>query len=72
MLATALTPTLGYDAVAAAATEAQATGRSVRDVVLARGLMDPAALDRAFAAAFAGKPRQGFAARFRRLNARVF
>ncbi len=47
MLATALTPQLGYERVAAVAAEALATNRSLREVVLARGLMDDFALDRA-------------------------
>lgn len=47
MLVTALNPHIGYDAAAAVAKEALATGRSLREVVLARKLMDAAALDRA-------------------------
>ncbi len=47
MLVTALTPTIGYDAAAAVAKEAHSTGRTLREVVLQRGLMDEAALDRA-------------------------
>ncbi|MFH1498130.1 MAG: class II fumarate hydratase [Verrucomicrobiota bacterium] len=47
MLVTALTPAIGYDAAAAVAKEAHATGRTLREVVLQRGLMDAAALDRA-------------------------
>ncbi|MFZ9682420.1 MAG: class II fumarate hydratase [Cephaloticoccus sp.] len=47
MLVTALNPHIGYDAAAAVAKEALAAGRSLRDVVLARGLMDEATLDRA-------------------------
>jgi len=49
MLVTALNPHIGYDAAAAVAKEAFATGQSLRAVVLARGLMDAAALDRALA-----------------------
>ncbi len=47
MLVTALTPTIGYDAAASVAKEAFASGKSLREIVLARGLMDAAALDRA-------------------------
>ena len=44
MLVTALNPHIGYDAAAAVAKEAYATGRTLREVVLARGLMTPEAL----------------------------
>ncbi len=47
MLVTALNPHIGYDQAAAVAKEAFATGRTLREVVLAKGLLDPAALDRA-------------------------
>ncbi len=47
MLVTALTPHIGYDAAAQAGKEAFETGRSLREVVLARGLMAAADLDRA-------------------------
>ncbi len=47
MLVTALNPHIGYDAAAAVAKEALASGKSLREVVLARKLMDPATLDRA-------------------------
>jgi fumarate hydratase class II len=46
MLVTALNPSIGYDAAAAVAKEAHATGRTLREVVLERGLMGAAALDR--------------------------
>jgi fumarate hydratase class II len=46
MLVTALNPHIGYDAAAAVAKEAFATGKTLREVVLARGLMDAAKLDR--------------------------
>jgi len=49
MLVTALNPHIGYDAAAGVAKEAFATGKSLREVVLARGLMDAATLDRALA-----------------------
>jgi fumarate hydratase class II len=45
-LATALVPALGYDAAAEIAKEALATGRSLREVCLARGFLDATALDR--------------------------
>jgi aspartate ammonia-lyase len=44
-VATALSPYLGYAATAEVAKAAVASGRSVRDVVLERGLMDAAKLD---------------------------
>lgn len=47
MLVTALNPHIGYDAAAAIAKEAHATGRTLRDLVLEKKLMDAAALDRA-------------------------
>ena len=47
MLVTALNPHIGYDAAAAVAKEAFATGKSLREIVLARGLLDAATLDRA-------------------------
>ena len=47
MLVTALNPSLGYDLAASVAKEAVASGKSLREVVLARGLMDAASLDRA-------------------------
>ncbi len=47
MLVTALNPHIGYDAAAAVAKEALATGRTLREVVLAKGLMDSTALDAA-------------------------
>jgi fumarate hydratase class II len=46
MLVTALNPHIGYDAAAAVAKEAFATGKTLRELVLARGLMDAATLDR--------------------------
>lgn len=47
MLVTALNPHLGYDVSASVAKEALATGKSLREIVLARGLLDAATLDRA-------------------------
>ncbi len=47
MLVTALNPHIGYDAAAAVAKEALATGKTLKDVVLAKGLMTSAALDAA-------------------------
>ncbi len=44
-LATALNPHIGYDVAASVAKEAHATGRTLREVVLARGLMRPDAID---------------------------
>jgi len=45
-MATALSPYIGYLATADVAKEAVRTGRSIRDVVLARGLLDQERLDR--------------------------
>jgi fumarate hydratase, class II len=47
MLVTALTPALGYDLAAEVAEAALVSGRSLREVVLARGLLNAASLDRA-------------------------
>jgi fumarate hydratase class II len=47
MLVTALNPYIGYDQAAAVAKEALKTGRTLREIVLERKLMDAAALDRA-------------------------
>lgn len=47
MLVTALTPVMGYDAAASVAKEAHATGHTLREVVLARGLMNVSELDEA-------------------------
>jgi len=47
MLVTALNPHIGYDTAAAIAKEAYATGRTLRELVLEKKLMDAAALDRA-------------------------
>jgi fumarate hydratase, class II len=47
MLVTALNPHIGYDAAASVAKEALSTGKTLREVVLAKGLMDAATLDAA-------------------------
>jgi aspartate ammonia-lyase len=44
-VATALSPHIGYAATAEVAKESVRTGRSIRDLVLERGLMDAASLD---------------------------
>jgi aspartate ammonia-lyase len=44
--ATALSPHLGYARTAEIATEAASTGRPIRDLVIERGWMAPAAVDR--------------------------
>ena len=44
-VATALNPLLGYETVAGIVKEAVSSGRSIREVVLARGLLDEATLD---------------------------
>lgn len=56
MLVTALNPFIGYDQAAAVAKEAFATGRTLREVVLAKKLMEPAALDQALDPAAMTKP----------------
>ena len=48
--ATALSPHIGYAATADIAKEAVSTGRSIRDLVLARGLLDAEHLDRILSA----------------------
>jgi fumarate hydratase class II len=47
MLVTALNPYIGYDNAAAVAKEAHRSGRTLREVVLEKGLMTQEALDRA-------------------------
>lgn len=47
MLVTALNPHIGYDNAASVAKEALASGRTLREIVLERKLMDSADLDRA-------------------------
>jgi fumarate hydratase, class II len=47
MLVTALNPLIGYDRAAQVAKEAHASGRTLREVVLEKGWMDEASLDRA-------------------------
>jgi aspartate ammonia-lyase len=49
-LATALSPYIGYDATAEIAKQSVATGRPIRDLVLERGLMSAADLDRILSA----------------------
>ena len=56
MLATALNPYLGYDTVASVAKEAHATGKTLRQVVMDRGLLDAASLDRILDPATMNKP----------------
>ena len=46
IVVTALNPHIGYDAGAKVAKEALATGKTVREVVLAHGLMTEAEVDR--------------------------
>jgi aspartate ammonia-lyase len=49
-MATALSPYIGYAATAEIAKTAVATGRSVRDIVLERGLLDAGDLERILSA----------------------
>jgi aspartate ammonia-lyase len=44
-IATALSPYIGYAATAEVAKESVRTGRPIRELVLARGLLEPARLD---------------------------
>jgi aspartate ammonia-lyase len=61
-VATALSPYIGYAATAEVAKEAVRTGKPIREIVLARGLLDAATADRVLAASamtepgIAGKP----------------
>jgi len=59
MLVTALNPFIGYDAAAAVAKEALRSGRTLREVVLERGLMTEAALDRALDPRAMTRPNSG-------------
>ena len=62
MLVTALTPRLGYDLAAAIAKQAQATGLSLREVVLQRELLTPEEIDTLldpFAMAYPHRTRSG-------------
>jgi fumarate hydratase class II len=45
MLATALAPAIGYDAAAEIAKEAEKTGRTIREIALARGVLSKEKLD---------------------------
>ena len=59
MLVTALNPHIGYDQAAAVAKEAFVTGKTLREVVLGRKLMDAATLDRALDPREMTKPNSG-------------
>lgn len=59
MLVTALNPHIGYDAAASVAKEAYATGKTLRDVVLERKLMDASSLDKALEPLSMTKPGAG-------------
>ena len=67
--ATALSPYLGYDVTAALVKEGLARGRPLREVVLARGLIEPAVLDRLLAPAALVRPQRVSPALRRRLRA---
>jgi fumarate hydratase class II len=56
MLVTALNPHIGYDAAAAVAKEALAAGKTLKEVVLAKGLMTAEALDAALEPSSMTKP----------------
>ena len=55
-VATALSPYIGYAATADVAKEAVRTGRAIREIVLARGLMDAPQLDRILSAKVMTRP----------------
>jgi len=57
MLVTALNPHIGYDAAAAVAKEAYASGRTLREIVLERKLLDAATLDRVLDPAAMTRPK---------------
>jgi fumarate hydratase class II len=57
MLVTALNPIIGYDRAAEVAKEAHASGRTLREVVLARGLMSAEEVDRALDPGKMTRPR---------------
>jgi fumarate hydratase class II len=59
MLVTALNPYIGYDAAASVAKEALAKNKTLREVVLERGLLDAATLDRALEPMSMTKPGSG-------------
>ncbi len=59
MLVTALNPKIGYDAAASVAKEAHASGKTLREVVLARGLMSAAELDAALDPSSMTRPGAG-------------
>jgi fumarate hydratase class II len=59
MLVTALNPYIGYDAAASVAKEALVTGKTLREVVLGKGLMSPPALDDALDPAHMLRPGGG-------------
>jgi aspartate ammonia-lyase len=55
-VATALSPYIGYAATAEIAKESVKTGRPIREIVLARGLMEPRQLDRILSAEVMTQP----------------
>ncbi|HPW56988.1 MAG: aspartate ammonia-lyase [Thermoanaerobaculaceae bacterium] len=57
-IVTALVPVLGYERASEVATEALTTGAPVREIVLARGLLDAAELDELLAPAAMTRPRR--------------
>jgi len=59
MLVTALNPYIGYDTAASVAKEAFAKNRTLREIVLERGLLDAATLDRALEPTSMTKPGAG-------------
>jgi aspartate ammonia-lyase len=56
-LVTAVVPALGYETASEVATEALVTGRSVREIILARGLLSPGELDELLSPEAMTRPR---------------
>jgi fumarate hydratase class II len=59
MLVTALNPLIGYDRAAVVAKEAHASGRTLREVILEKGWLDAATLDRALEPLAMTQPNAG-------------
>lgn len=55
-LATVLNPLIGYEAAARVAKRAQASGKSLREVVLEEGLLSPEELDRILSPEYLTQP----------------
>ena len=71
MLVTALNPHIGFDSAASVAKEAYATGKTLREIVLERKLMDAALLDQVLEPLSMTKPGIGVSRRGRRRDMAV-